>query len=392
MISENLIENYRKLYNVLTPHHGTRKDVLPQLNDFIKNYDGFLKNGTTKSLSFDVFNSKIESFLKSTFNPIILKIFLTPSIPKETSKKQNNESDNVTFILKEISEFIRSQNEHNRSEQKRKYDFLNSIYSCLRDYGLHKTIGNRENEIYNRYSIIIEYHSKGKTSKELGKLFPFEALLKNYIKPYKCDNFILINGKKISNENISRIFISSTVLNDYEIPLYKEKYGLKTDIEFVRKCTNETNRILNNSAVANREIESNYNSLDIVHPKIKKLCYDYFQNGQYSEAVRAVFIELNDIVKQEYRKQKNGEELDGDKLMRFVFSPNSPIFKLADINTESGKNIQQGYMEIFAGSMKGIRNPLAHKNFEIDDVEAFEKIILASHLLKKFENSLNNII
>lgn len=40
------------------------------------------------------------------------------------------------------------------------------------------------------------------------------------------------------------------------------------------------------------------------------------------------------------------------------FSANNPIIEFRDLTTESGRNIQLGYMKIFEGAMIGIRKPM----------------------------------
>lgn len=85
----------------------------------------------------------------------------------------------------------------------------------------------------------------------------------------------------------------------------------------------------------------------------------------------------------------SGAELDGVRLMRKVFANDEPIFIFSDQTTEIGRNIQKGYSEIFSGVLTGIRNPKAHKNMIIDSIDALEKIMLASHLLKIFEKREN---
>lgn len=126
----------------------------------------------------------------------------------------------------------------------------------------------------------------------------------------------------------------------------------------------------------------------LIHDRIKAVAKTRFDSKQYADAVEASFKELNDIIKQEY-KSKTGNELDGQKLMNQAFSTTSPIFELVDLSNQSGQNVQDGYRFILAGSMGGIRNPTAHQNLVIDQNDAIEKIILASHLLKVFENRLN---
>jgi hypothetical protein len=56
--------------------------------------------------------------------------------------------------------------------------------------------------------------------------------------------------------------------------------------------------------------------------------------------------------------------------------------------SESGRNIQQGYMDIFAGAMTGIRNPKAHGNIQIDSKQAIHLLFLASLLLHKLDKQL----
>jgi uncharacterized protein (TIGR02391 family) len=53
-----------------------------------------------------------------------------------------------------------------------------------------------------------------------------------------------------------------------------------------------------------------------------------------------------------------------------AFSPKDPLVVLDDLSTESGRNAQQGYMQLYAGSMTGVRNPKAHANVTIDDIRA----------------------
>lgn len=127
---------------------------------------------------------------------------------------------------------------------------------------------------------------------------------------------------------------------------------------------------------------------NLVHDKIKAVAKPRFDSRQYADAVEASFKELNDIIKSEY-KSKTGVELDGRSLMQKAFSGTLPAFELVDLSSQSGQNIQEGYRFILAGSMSGIRNPKAHQNLIIDQKDAIEKIILASHLLKVFENRLN---
>ena len=74
--------------------------------------------------------------------------------------------------------------------------------------------------------------------------------------------------------------------------------------------------------------------------------------------------------------------------MQAAFSQQNPIIKLEDTDTETGTNIQQGYMEMFAGAMTGIRNPQAHDNMQISKSDAIRKLHFASILMDKIDNEI----
>jgi uncharacterized protein (TIGR02391 family) len=108
-----------------------------------------------------------------------------------------------------------------------------------------------------------------------------------------------------------------------------------------------------------------------------------FENGHYARAVEEAFKLLNNEV-----KRKTGSTRDGADLMREAFSANSPLLKLNDLRSQSQQDEQRGYMELFAGSMIGIRNPRAHEHKLDDEPEAaLELLAWANHLIERVEAS-----
>ena len=124
-----------------------------------------------------------------------------------------------------------------------------------------------------------------------------------------------------------------------------------------------------------------------VHPRVCALARPRFEAGFFGDAVEASFKEVNDAVKRIVR-EANGRELDGAGLMTTAFSPENPIIRLTDLITATDRNIQQGYMQILAGSMIGIRNPKAHGNLNPDSTKALHLISLASLLMHKIDERL----
>ncbi len=121
-----------------------------------------------------------------------------------------------------------------------------------------------------------------------------------------------------------------------------------------------------------------------VHPRICALARPRFEAGFFADAVEASFKEINDSVKKLVR-DATGREPDGAGLMTTAFSLQNPIVRLTALQTETDRNIQQGYMQIMAGAMTGIRNPKAHSNLSPDSDTALHLICLASLLMHKID-------
>jgi len=123
-----------------------------------------------------------------------------------------------------------------------------------------------------------------------------------------------------------------------------------------------------------------------IHPEIIKSSRELFENLHYPEAVEAAFLEITIRVKTIIR-DKTGDDVDGTAAMQKAFSEKSPIIVLGDISTQTGRDIQRGYMELFAGSVRCIRNPRVHERIIVDRTDAIRKLHLASFLMSAIDNA-----
>ena len=125
----------------------------------------------------------------------------------------------------------------------------------------------------------------------------------------------------------------------------------------------------------------------ITHPGLRQVSRKLFSDGYYALAVERAYVYLNNMV----QARAGLTTKDGADLMRAAFSANSPVLKLNAFQTESEKAEQRGYMDIFAGSMTGIRNPIAHEHELVDDpVVALEQLVWANHLMRRLESTTKN--
>lgn len=174
-------------------------------------------------------------------------------------------------------------------------------------------------------------------------------------------------------------------------PLYKVHEGYKKGIDGTIIKLKSIKEILEEkNEDSGGDVENDNPSFDFwddIHAKIKSVAKTRFESNHYADAVESALKEVNSCVK-DIVKRKTGTELDGASLMRTAFSPKNPIIIFDDLSAESGKNIQQGYMDIFAGAMTGIRNPKAHDNIHITEDRARHFLYLTSLLMFKIDERI----
>ncbi len=120
-----------------------------------------------------------------------------------------------------------------------------------------------------------------------------------------------------------------------------------------------------------------------LHADVRQAADRYLESGHMEVAIFEAFKAINNRV-----KAMTGLDEDGSKLMTHAFATENPRIILADLSTETGKNIQAGFRFLFMGAVQGIRNPDAHEQFRpLDDEEALEKLAFASMLIRRLDEA-----
>lgn len=121
----------------------------------------------------------------------------------------------------------------------------------------------------------------------------------------------------------------------------------------------------------------------VTSPALRSASRQLFVDGHFARAVEEAFKCVNNTV-----KRRSGLTVDGQDLMNQAFSEKNPVLKLNDLSTESERSEQGGYMLIFGGVMRGIRNPRAHEHLLRDEMKpALEMLVLANHLMQIAERA-----
>lgn len=129
---------------------------------------------------------------------------------------------------------------------------------------------------------------------------------------------------------------------------------------------------------------------NLIHPDILRVSENLYLDGHYANAACDAFIEMNVRVKKVFSEScPNKKVPDGSDAIRKVFSINNPIIKLCDLSTETGRNIQLGYMEMMAGAMSALRNPKSHEIISISAEDSMQQLIFASMLMYKIDEALD---
>ncbi|MFA4875870.1 MAG: TIGR02391 family protein [Methanoregula sp.] len=154
--------------------------------------------------------------------------------------------------------------------------------------------------------------------------------------------------------------------------------------EFITELSPLDNPIRN--LIRKKHLPAIHDFWSLIHQDVQRVSKKKFIDEHYSDAVESAFKEVNTRVKK-IVKDKTGQEYDGASLMQHAFSLGDPIIILDDLSTESGKDIQKGYLQIYSGSILGVRNPKAHANLTTSKENAIHFLFLASLLMIKIDDS-----
>ena len=133
-----------------------------------------------------------------------------------------------------------------------------------------------------------------------------------------------------------------------------------------------------------------------IHPKIIETSQKLYLDGHYVEAAYRAILEINDRMKEIYKKlnpeDKNipdGVELMEKMLAKGKSENSKAMFQLNENISKTDLSEQRGFQFMFSGAWTALRNPMAHSNDEVIDAnESMRRLMFASMLMYKIDEGV----
>ena len=121
----------------------------------------------------------------------------------------------------------------------------------------------------------------------------------------------------------------------------------------------------------------------LLHPVIRDIAMTHLESGNYRNAILDAVTGLFDMLRARTRL-----DLDGDNLCNAAFSPHRPILIFSNLEGESGHNDQRGFMDLFKGVYRGVRNPKAHSlAHDLNETKAGQYLVFLSLLARRLDEA-----
>lgn len=124
-----------------------------------------------------------------------------------------------------------------------------------------------------------------------------------------------------------------------------------------------------------------------LHIGLKERVEGYYKNEQYGEAADQSTKIYCEVIRTLTGVDKDGVALTGDAF------GGDPLIKVANIETDTGKNMQEGQDQLSRGLIKGFRNPVSHDPIDtmvpgtFSELDCLNILSLVSYLLTRLDGA-----
>ena len=121
-----------------------------------------------------------------------------------------------------------------------------------------------------------------------------------------------------------------------------------------------------------------------VHPTIVQKCFALLNSGEFDSAVIQAFKAIEVTT-----REKIGAPADmfGERLLKKALNPDDGVLT----NKSLPKSERCAFLNYITGAFSFYRNSSSHRDIELDFVSAFDRIVVASDLIKAIEDAEPNV-
>lgn len=189
-----------------------------------------------------------EEILKKHFTAGLVELYKKRF--QDSSFRDKNTGKDQHFIIALMSILTGAMEQLNEAHQQSfnyQKNLISYTYSCLSLSGLHHDILKRDPEKYKRFNLLIQhFYRSRKPVTEQKILMTYEEFCNHFLKLYLERKHIKFGGKIIPFDKIHEVKITTTLLQEDEIPLFalKNNFSWSTTNKdvgaFVSLCQDET--------------------------------------------------------------------------------------------------------------------------------------------------------
>lgn len=117
----------------------------------------------------------------------------------------------------------------------------------------------------------------------------------------------------------------------------------------------------------------------MLHKIVRDASLAQLENGHLRDAVFNSVVAVFDFL-----RERSESRFDGNDLVGHAFSLQNPRLIVSELETESGRNDQKGFMQLLKGVYQGVRNPKAHSlKSDLTEESAGQYLVLSSLLARR---------
>ena len=226
---ERPINQYKTFFKQHLVHLKNRQIILNELNQIRVQFKTKQpKLILTSDPEWSSLEKVINEFFNRHFSPELINLYNKKFQRIEPNRNSINQGDSwLDKLFETVAHTIESLNDIKNQEWSYKLNFLNFLYDCLYNCGLHQNIQKRDPILAKKFNLVVTHFYMSKSQQtDLRIMMTFEEFNQDFADQYIKQKSIKINGKLIPFIDIYKVKITTTLLKNDEVALFAMKKNI----------------------------------------------------------------------------------------------------------------------------------------------------------------------